>query len=65
MRLRVLDVNTRWFWFVIFAQRVYGKPRIEALLYPPNRWGGSWFHVWRREPFPDERGAEVPNEVPA
>ena len=59
-RLRVLDLNTPWFWLVVFWHgRRYGQPTAEASLYPPQRWRRFWLHVWQREPIPDERGSVV------
>ena len=58
MRLRILDINCRWFWFTLFF-RVSHSPKIgyhlESNIYEYQRWIGSWFHVWKWEPLPDMR----------
>ena len=54
MRLRIFDLNTPWFWLVIFFQRAYSKPWIEALLYQPAGWTKFWFNFWQWEKQPDD-----------
>lgn len=49
-RLRVLDVNTPWFWLTVFHRRAYGRPRLEISVWSPNRWRKWWFNFWQREP---------------
>ena len=58
MRLRILDLNTPWFWLVAFAQRQYGEPRFRLEIYGPQRWSRFWLHCWKREEIPDARGQE-------
>jgi len=59
MRLRIVDINTPWFWLVAFAQREYGEPRFRLAIYAPNRWKRWWFHCWKREAVPEETGEAV------
>ena len=56
MRLRIFDLNTPWFWLVIFHQRTYGKPWLEISLWRPHSWQKWWVYFWEREKLPDERG---------
>lgn len=51
-RLRIFDLNTPWFWIVLFWQ----ERRLVVRVYPSNRWAGWWLHAFKREPIPDERG---------
>jgi len=63
MRLRVLDLNTPWFWLTIFYQELYGKPWLEVLFWKPNTWKRWWINIWQHEQLPDERGQyECPTE---
>lgn len=55
MRLRIFDINTPWFWFVMFYRRECGKPHISADLYESQKWSKSWLHVWKWEKLPDMR----------
>ena len=58
MRLRVLDINTRWFWFVCFYRKSWSGcvgRHIEATLYGPQLWTKSWLNFWKWEPLPDMR----------
>jgi len=58
MRLRIIDINCRLFWFTLFF-RVDHSPKtgyhIESNLYEYQRWSGSWFYFWKWEPLPDMR----------
>lgn len=56
-RLRVLDINTPWFWLTIFyyGQR-YGKPSFELLAWDPHTWQKFWFHAWKWEDISVDRG---------
>ena len=62
VRFRVLDLNTPWFWLVVFGQNIHGKARVEILVYGPQRWKRWWLHVWKREDVPAEKGA-APTEA--
>jgi hypothetical protein len=59
MRLRILDFNTPWFWFVCFKYTGYASGRIEATLYGPQIGAKWWFYFWRWEPLPDIRPLEA------
>ena len=58
MRLRILDINCRLFWFTLFFY-VDHSPKsgyhIESSVYEYQRWSGSWFNFWKWEPMPDRR----------
>jgi len=49
VRLRILDVNTPWFWLTLFYQKSYGKPFLEASAWSPHSWKRWWLHVWQWE----------------
>ena len=58
MRLRIIDWNSRWFWFVCFYRKDFSGStdrHIEINLYGPQRWNGTWLHFWIWEPLPDMR----------
>lgn len=60
MRLRILDVNTPWFWMTLFFNRhSYGKPKLELALWSPHTWQRWWLHIWKWEEIPSEQGAYV------
>jgi hypothetical protein len=62
-RLRVFDLSTRWFWLVVFYQREYGRPIMEASLFGPTPRPRWWLHVWLWEPVPSpDRAWEVARE---
>lgn len=54
MRLRIIDLNTPWFWLVAFSQYAYGEPRFNLNVYGPQRWQRFWFHFWQRETLPEQ-----------
>ena len=56
MRLRIIDLNTPWFWFVMFYRRESG-PHVAAHLYGPQRWCKFWWNFWKWEKLPDELAA--------
>jgi len=57
MRLRILDLNTPWFWLTLFFNRPsYGKPKLELSLWGPHKWRNWWLHVWKWEQIGYERG---------
>ena len=66
MRLRILDLNTPWFWATIFYYRQhYGKPIIEAAIWEPHKWQKWWLHIWQHEKIPVETPMESnPRENP-
>ena len=53
-RLRIIDINTPWFWITCFWQRTYGKPRLELALWEPHKWQRWWVNFWQWEGIPDE-----------
>lgn len=58
MRLRIIDINCRWFWFTLFFYVDHSPKRgyhIESNLYEYQKWSGPWFNFWRWEPMPDRR----------
>ena len=66
-RFRLFDLNTPLFWVVIFFRRQYGKPWLEALVYPSQyplrpRWRRWWLHGLDWEAEPTQMGAYVPGE---
>jgi hypothetical protein len=59
-RLRVLDVATPWFWFVIFWYGPrYGDSMADAHLHEGPNWCRGWFHIWQWEDVPLHLGAAV------
>jgi len=63
MRLRILDLNTPWFWLTAFyVPKAYGKPWLEVGLWKPHRWKRFWFHAWQWEKIPEETGGYGPEE---
>lgn len=53
-RLRVFDLATPWFWFVIFYfGKRYGNTWAEVNLFDGVGWGRRfWYHVWQWEDEP-------------
>lgn len=56
MRLRVFDLNTRWFKVYCLFQRGYGEPWLQMVVTRPLSWMPWSVYVWRWEPVPDMRG---------
>jgi hypothetical protein len=63
MRLRILDLNTPWFWLTVFFQKRYGKPWIEIAIWTPNTWKNFWLNVWQWEGTPMEVGKYSTGQV--
>lgn len=58
MRLRIIDVNWRFFWFTAFfyVDRSPGRGyHVESNLYGYQRWSGPWLNLWKWESLPDRR----------
>lgn len=54
LRLRVLDLNTPWFWFTIFYEPcAYGESWLRIELWKPHTWRKFWIHFWKWEPIPN------------
>lgn len=52
-RLRVLDINTPWFWLTIFYEPLnYGDSWLKIELWELNKWKKWWFHFWKWEDIP-------------
>lgn len=49
MRLRIIDLNTPWFWFTFFYQQKYGEPYLTASFWKPHTWKRFWLHIWKWE----------------
>jgi hypothetical protein len=56
MRLRVLDINTPWFWLTVFWQRLYGKPWLEMSIWSPNTHRSWWFYAFQWEKYAEGGG---------
>lgn len=58
-RLRVLDINTPWFWFTIFYEpHAYGDSWLRIELWNPHQWRKWWIYFWKLEEIPDNCGME-------
>lgn len=58
-RLRVLDINTPWFWFTIFYRpRIYGDSWLVIEFWQPHAWRKWWFHFWQWEETPNCKSME-------
>lgn len=67
MRLRILDWNSRWFWFVCFFRKDFSGSvdrHLEINLYGPQKWSGTWFHFWMWEKMPDMRPQAIAEPQP-
>jgi hypothetical protein len=52
MRLRILDVNFRWFWFTLFFYSDKSPKmgyHVESNIYEYQQWMGPWLHFWTWE----------------
>lgn len=59
MRIRLVDLHTPFFWFLVFLSRAPLHPWVQAELWPPMKINGErqiWFHVAKREPYPVAAG---------
>jgi len=62
-RLRILDINTPWFWFLILYKKSYGEPFIELTIWKPHTWQKWWLYAWQWEEIPSQYPMEVKFEV--
>ena len=55
MRLRIFDWANRWFWIVVFYQRIYGEPFFVLEIFTPAK--RNWLYLWTWEARPNRQGA--------
>ena len=58
MRLRIIDWNSRWFWFTVFFRKSWSGCvgyHLDVNLYGPQTWTKPWFNFWMWEELPDMR----------